>query len=78
MAIAGTVWYVVALAAAGAGGSVTLLDSSHGRPDVGAYVAEHAPRFDAVFVVSNEQVRDDVARVCKRLDIPWYGPTFDS
>jgi predicted ferric reductase len=61
-----------------AGGNVTLLDSSRGRPDVGAHVAEHAPRFDAVFVVSNEHVRNEVARVCQGLNIPWYGPTFDS
>ena len=61
-----------------AGGNVTLLDSSSGRPDIGAHVAAHAPRFDAVFVVSNEQVRDEVARVCQELDVPWYGPTFDS
>jgi ferredoxin-NADP reductase len=61
-----------------ADGRVTLLDSSGGRPDVGAQVAERAPRFDAVFVVSNEHVRNDVARVCQALNIPWYGPTFDS
>jgi hypothetical protein len=61
-----------------AGGNVTLLDSSRGRPDVGAHVARHAPRFDAVFVVSNERVRNDIARVCQGLNIPWYGPTFDS
>lgn len=61
-----------------AGGNVTLLDSSSGRPEISAHVAEHAPRFDAVFVVSNEHVRDEVARVCQRLNIPWYGPTFDS
>jgi ferredoxin-NADP reductase len=61
-----------------AGGAVTLLDSSRGRPDVGAYVAAHAHRFEAVFVVSNEHVRDDVVAVCRRLDVPCYGPTFDS
>ena len=61
-----------------AGGSVTLLDTSQRRPDVGACVAEVASRFDAVFVVSNDVVRDHVARVCQALGVPWYGPTFDS
>jgi hypothetical protein len=61
-----------------AGGNVTLLDSSSSRPDIGAHVAALAPRFDAVFVVSNEHVRNDVAHACQRLNIPWYGPTFDS
>jgi hypothetical protein len=61
-----------------AGGSVTLMDTSRGRPDVGAYVAGVARRFDAVFVVSNDVVRDSVARACEALGVPWYGPTFDS
>ncbi|HEY7274633.1 MAG TPA: hypothetical protein VH594_01640 [Trebonia sp.] len=61
-----------------AGGSVTLIDTSGGRPDVGACVAEVAHRFDAVFVVSNDVVRDSVARACEALGVPWYGPTFDS
>jgi len=61
-----------------AGGSVTLIDTSRGRPDVGAYVAGVAHRFDAVFVVSNDVVRDSVARACEALGVPWYGPTFDS
>ncbi len=61
-----------------AGGNVTLIDSARGRPDVGAHVAARAAEFEAVFVVSNEAVRNDVARVCRRLDIPCYGPTFDS
>jgi len=61
-----------------AGGSVTLIDTSVGRPDVGACVAEVAHRFDAVFVVSNDVVRDSVARACEALGVPWYGPTFDS
>jgi ferredoxin-NADP reductase len=61
-----------------AGGSVTLVDTSRGRPDVGACVAKVAHRFDAVFVVSNDVVRDSVARACEALDVPWYGPTFDS
>ena len=61
-----------------AGGNVTLIDSSSGRPDVDAQVAARATRFEAVFVVSNEHVRDDVARACRRLGIPCYGPTFDS
>jgi hypothetical protein len=61
-----------------AGGSVTLIDTSAGRPDVGACVAEVAHRFDAVFVVSNDVVRDSVARACEALGVPWYGPTFDS
>lgn len=61
-----------------ADGSVTLIDTSQGRPDIGACVAEVARRFDAVFVVSNDAVRDSVARVCQALGVPWYGPTFDS
>ena len=61
-----------------AGGSVTLIDTSRGRPDVGACVADVAHRFDAVFVVSNDVVRDAVARACESLGVPWYGPTFDS
>ena len=61
-----------------AGGSVTLIDTSRGRPDVGAYVARVAHQFDAVFVVSNDLVRDSVARACEALGVPWYGPTFDS
>jgi hypothetical protein len=59
-------------------GSVTLIDSSQGRPDVGACVADVAHRFDAVFVVSNDAVRDSVARACEAAGVPWYGPTFDS
>jgi hypothetical protein len=61
-----------------ADGSVTLIDTSRGRPDVGARVAAVARRFEAVFVVSNEVVRDSVAQACGALDVPWYGPTFDS
>ena len=61
-----------------AGGSVTLIDSSQGRPDVGACVAKMAHLFDAVFAVSNDVVRDSVARVCEARRVPWYGPTFDS
>jgi hypothetical protein len=61
-----------------ASGSVTLIDTSRGRPDVGACVAAVAHRFDAVFVVSNDVVRDSVARACEALGVPWYGPTFDS
>jgi hypothetical protein len=61
-----------------ASGSVTLIDTSRGRPDVGACVAGVAHRFDAVFVVSNDVVRDNVARACESLGVPWYGPTFDS
>lgn len=61
-----------------AGGTVTLVDTARGRPDIGALVAERAARFEAVFVVSNRQVRDEVARVCGRLGVRWYGPTFDS
>jgi hypothetical protein len=37
-----------------------------------------AHRFDAVFVVSNDVVRDSVGRACEALGVPWYGPTFDS
>ena len=59
-------------------GRVTLIDSESGRPDIGSCVAEIADRFQAVFIVSNAHVRDEVARVCERLDVPWYGPTFDS
>ena len=58
--------------------SVTLIDTSRGRPDVGAYFARVAHRFDAVFVVSNDVVRDSVARACETLGVPWYGPTFES
>ena len=61
-----------------AGGSVTLIDTSRGRPAVGACVAGAAHRFDAVFVVSDDVVRDSVARACEALAVPWYGPTFDS
>ena len=61
-----------------ASGSVTLVDTSRGRPDIGICVADVARRFDAVFVVSNEAVRDVVARTCESLGVPWYGPTFDS
>ena len=59
-------------------GRVRLIDSETGRPDIGRCVAEIADRFQAVFIVSNAHVRDEVARVCERLDVPWYGPTFDS
>ena len=61
-----------------ASGSVTLIDTSRGRPDIGACVADVARRFDAVFVVSNDVVRDVVAKACESLGVPWYGPTFDS
>ena len=61
-----------------ASGPVTLVDTSRGRPDIGACVAEVAHRFEAVFVVSNDVVRDAVARACESLGVPWYGPTFDS
>jgi ferredoxin-NADP reductase len=61
-----------------AGGQVTLVDTAAGRPDIRALVAEHASGVEAVFVVSNADVRDQVAGVCGRLGVPWYGPTFDS
>jgi ferredoxin-NADP reductase len=61
-----------------ASGAVTLVDSAHGRPDVAALVGERARRFEAVFVVSNDHVRDEVARACEELGVPWHGPTFDS
>jgi hypothetical protein len=61
-----------------ASGSVTPIDTSLGRPDVAACVADMAHRFDAVFVVSNDVVRDAVARARESLGVPWYGPTFDS
>jgi ferredoxin-NADP reductase len=47
-------------------------------PYVAARVADVAHHFDAVFVVSNDVVRDAVARACESLGVPWYGPTFDS
>jgi ferredoxin-NADP reductase len=59
-------------------GNVELIDTAQGRPDVGALVAEHAPAYEAVFVVSNAAVRDDVAAACERVGVRWYGPTFDS
>jgi hypothetical protein len=40
--------------------------------------SEVARRSDAVFVVSNDAVRDTVARACGSPGVPWYGPTFDS
>jgi len=49
-----------------------------GRRVLGEFVAGIAHRFEAVFVVSNDVVRDSVARVCQALGVPWYGPTFDS
>ena len=57
---------------------VTLIDTSTGRPDIGRCVAQRTLDMDAVFVVSNAAVRDEVARCCARLGVPWYGPTFDS
>lgn len=59
-------------------GRVTLIDSASGRPDIGRWVGEIAENFDAVFIVSNAYVRDEVATVCEQLGVPWYGPTFDS
>ncbi len=61
-----------------ASGRVTLVDTSAGRPDIGHYVAARTAGVDAVFVVSNAAVRDEVAHSCARLGVPWYGPTFDS
>jgi hypothetical protein len=61
-----------------ASGRVTLIDSAAGRPDIGTCVAEIAERFEAVFIVSNAHVRDEVASVCEHLNVAWYGPTFDS
>jgi hypothetical protein len=61
-----------------AGGQVTLVDTQTGRPDLSHLVATHAVGADAVFVVSNATVRDQVARECGRIGVPWYGPTFDS
>lgn len=61
-----------------ASGQVTLVDTAAGRPDIPALVAERAADVNAVFVVSNAEVRDQVAGVCGRLGVPWYGPTFDS
>ena len=52
-----------------AGGSVTLIDTSRGQPDVGACVAGIAHRFEVVFVVSNDVVRDSVARACQALAV---------
>lgn len=45
---------------------------------MGECVAAVARRFEAVFVVSNDAVRDSVARACQALGVSWYGPTFDS
>ncbi len=45
---------------------------------MGACVAAVAHRVDAVFVVSNDVVRDSVARACQTPGVPWYGPTFDA
>jgi hypothetical protein len=59
-------------------GRLTLIDTVRGRPDVGALVAERAARFEAVFVVGYQRVRDQVAQACQGLGVPWYGPTFDS
>lgn len=64
-------------------GSVTLIDTAGGRPDVAglvrnSLVREAAVGFDAVFVVSNAAVRDAVAEVCGGLRVVCYGPTFDS
>jgi hypothetical protein len=59
-----------------AGGPVNLIDTSSGRPDVGARRGT-VRRFDAMFVVSNDVVRDTVARACEALAVPCYGPTFD-
>jgi hypothetical protein len=53
-----------------AGGNVTLIDSSGGRPDIGAHVAARARRFEAVFVVAHAGVRDDVGRACRSLGGP--------
>ena len=66
------------VARAARGGALTLIDTANGRPSVAGYIAELAPRFEAVFVVSNAAVRDVVARACEELDVPCYGPTFDS
>jgi hypothetical protein len=52
------------------GGHVTLLDTTLARPDIGASVMALAPGFDAVFVVSNEKVRDQVAGACQQLGVP--------
>ncbi|MDN5769026.1 MAG: hypothetical protein L0H96_25055 [Humibacillus sp.] len=61
-----------------AGGGVTLVDTSAGRPDLASLVRRRAPYVDAVFVVSNDTVREQVAQVCEEMGVAWYGPTFDS
>jgi hypothetical protein len=71
-------WSLAAFCIAVAARHDGIVRTSRGRPDVGACVAQVAPRFDAVFVVSNDVVRDSVARACEALGMPWYGPTFDS
>ena len=63
-----------ALTVVRAAGELTVV-SSNGYQ---AVLEELAPRFEAVFVVSNAAVRDQVARACEELDVPCYGPTFDS
>lgn len=60
------------------GGQVTLSDTAAGRPDIADLVTQHTRTADAVFVVSNAPVRDQVAAACKRRGIRCYGPTFDS
>ena len=57
---------------------MTLVDTSAGRPDLAALVRGRAPYVDAVFVVSNGTVRDEVAQVCEEMGVAWYAPTFDS
>ena len=43
---------------------------------MGECVAAVARRFEAVFVVSNDAVRDSVARACQALGVPWYSPSL--
>lgn len=59
-------------------GQVTLVDTATGRPDMASLVSRYAKSSDAVFVVSNPPVRDQVAAACSDLGLRCYGPTFDS
>lgn len=61
-----------------AGGQTVLVDTGAGRPAIDRLVHQHLGGAEAVFVVSNAAVRDEVAAVCCGLGVRWYGPTFDS
>jgi hypothetical protein len=61
-----------------ASGRVTMIDTATGRPDIARCVTDWVADAEAVFVVSNAAVRDEVARTCASLGVPCHGPTFDS